>query len=196
MNYSFEYLDIILLAMIAGFIFLRLRGILGKRSGYEDDISNSFPHDMPEMKAAEKKQNYRNFDESAKKDFIEGAKMAYETIITNFSKGSIKEIKSLLDKKVLNQFQEAISNREKNGIKSETTFIGINSAEIKNHEHKGNVLEVTVDFISEIISCNRDKDSKILTGDPEKVKKVYDTWRFSKNLNSNDPNWLLIETNI
>ena len=60
----------------------------------------------------------------------------------------------MLDRKVLNQFQEAISNREKNGIKSETTFIGINSAEIKNHEQKGNVLEVTVDFISEIISSN------------------------------------------
>ena len=195
MNYSFEYLDIILLAMIAGFIFLRLRGILGKRSGYEDDISNSFPHQMPEMTYV-KKPNYRNFDENAKKDFIEGAKVAYETIITNFSKGSIKDIKNLLDRKVLNQFQEAISNREKNGIKSETTFIGINSAEIKNHEQKDNVLEVTVDFISEIISCNRDKNSKILTGDPEKVKKVYDTWRFSRNLNSSDPNWVLVETNI
>ena len=83
MNYSFEYLDIILLAMIAGFIFLRLRGILGKRSGYEEDISNSFPHEMPEMKVAER-PNYRNFDESAKKDFIEGAKVAYETIISKF----------------------------------------------------------------------------------------------------------------
>ena len=195
MNYSFEYLDIILLAMIAGFIFLRLRGILGKRSGYEDDISNSFPHEMPEMTPV-KKPNYRNFDENAKKDFIEGAKVAYETIITNFSKGSIKDIKNLLDRKVLNQFQEAILNREKNGIKSETTFIGINSAEIKKHEQKDNVLEVTVDFISEIISCNRDKNSKILTGDPEKVKKVYDTWRFSRNLNSTDPNWVLVETNI
>ena len=81
MNYSFEYLDIILLAMIAGFIFLRLRGILGKRSGYEEDISNSFPHEMPEMKTA-KKPNYRNFDENAKKDFIEGAKVAYETILS------------------------------------------------------------------------------------------------------------------
>ena len=162
---------------------------------YEEDISNSFPHEMPQMKSAEK-PNYRNFDESAKKDFIEGAKVAYETIVTNFAKGSIKEIKNLLDRKVLNQFQEAISNREKNGIKSETTFIGINSAEIKNHEQKDNVLEVTVDFISEIISCNRDKNSKILTGDPEKVKKVYDTWRFSRNLNSNDPNWVLVETNV
>ena len=195
MNYSFEYLDIILLAMIAGFIFLRLRGILGKRSGYEDDISNSFPHEMPEMKSA-KKPNYKNFDENAKKDFIEGAKVAYETIITNFSKGSIKDIKNLLDRKVLNQFQEAISNREKNGIKSETTFIGINSAEIKDHKRNGNFLEVTVDFVSEIISCVKDKNLKIISGDPEKVKKVYDTWKFSKNVKSNDPNWTLIETNV
>ena len=195
MSYSFEYIDIILLAMIAGFIFLRLRGILGKKTGYEEDINQSFPHEEPIVKPTSK-LNAETFDENAKKDFIEGAKVAYETIITNFSKGSIKEIKNLLDRKVLNQFQEAISNREKNGIKSETTFIGINSAEIKNHEQKDNVLEVTVDFISEIISCNRDKNSKILTGDPEKVKKVYDTWRFSRNLNSSDPNWVLVETNI
>ena len=193
MNYSFEYLDIILLAMIAGFIFLRLRGILGKRSGYEEDISNSFPHEMPEMKVGER-PNYRNFDESAKKDFIEGAKVAYETIITNFSKGSIKDIKNLLDRKVLNQFQEAISNREKNGIKSETTFIGINSAEIKKHENNKGFLEVTVDFASEIISCIKDKDDKIISGDPKKVKKVYDTWIFSKEISSNNPNWLLIGT--
>ena len=118
--------------------------------------------------------------------------MAYETIITNFSKGSIKEIKSLLDKKVLNQFQEAISNREKNGIKSETTFIGINSAEIKNHEQKGNMLEVTVDFISEIITCIRDKDKKIVSGHPEKIKKIYDTWVFSRDITSTNPNWQLI----
>ena len=193
MNYSFEYLDIILLAMIAGFIFLRLRGILGKRSGYEDDISNSFPHEMPEMKAAEK-PNYKNFDESAKKDFIEGAKVAYETIITNFSKGTIKEIKNLLDRKVLNQFQEAISNREKNGIKSETTFIGINSADIKNFNQSNNMFEVTVDFVSEIISCVKDKDQKIISGDPEKIKKVHDTWKFSRNVKSMNPDWLLIDT--
>ena len=195
MSYSFEYIDIILLAMIAGFIFLRLRGILGKKTGFEEDIESSFAHEAPPAKPTVD-LNANTFDDNAKKEFVAGAKIAYETIITNFSKGSIKEIKNLLDRKVLNQFQEAISNREKNGIKSETTFIGINSAEIKNHEQKGNVLEVTVDFISEIISCNRDKDSKILTGDPEKVKKVYDTWRFSRNLNSNDPNWILVETNI
>ena len=195
MNYSFEYIDIILLAMIAGFIFLRLRGILGKKTGYEDDIASSFPHEMPDIKPA-KKMDVNNFDEGAKKQFLEGAKIAYETIITNFAKGKINEIKTLLDKKVLDQFEDALKEREKNGYKSETTFIGINSAEITKHEKKDNNFEVTVNFVSEIISCIKDKNSKILSGNPDKIKKVYDTWRFSKNLKSLDPNWTLVETNI
>ncbi len=195
MNYSFEYIDIILLAMIAGFIFLRLRGILGKKTGYEDDIASSFPHEVPEIKPT-KKIDVNNFDEGAKKQFLEGAKIAYETIITNFAKGKINEIKKLLDKKVLDQFEDALKEREKNGYKSETTFIGINSAEITKHEKKDNNLEVTVNFVSEIISCIKDKNSKILSGNPDKIKKVYDTWRFSKNLKSLDPNWTLVETNI
>ena len=186
MNYSFEYIDIILLAMIAGFIFLRLRGILGKKTGYEDDIASSFPHEMPDIKPA-KKIDVNNFDEGAKKQFLEGAKIAYETIITNFAKGKINEIKTLLDKKVLDQFEDALKEREKNGYKSETTFIGINSAEITKHEKKDNNLEVTVNFVSEIISCIKDKNSKILSGNPDKIKKVYDTWRFSKNLNTSSP---------
>ena len=77
---------------------------------------------------------------------------------------------------------------------SETTFIGINSAEIKNHENNKGFLEVTVDFASEIISCIKDKDNKVLSGDPKKIKKVYDTWVFSKETSSNNPNWLLIGT--
>ena len=145
------------------------------------------------MKTAEK-SNYKTFDESAKKDFIEGAKVAYENIITNFSKGSIKEIKNLLDRKVLSQFQEAISNREKNGIKSETTFIGINSAEIKEHKKVDNILNVTVDFVSEIITCIKDKEKKIISGDKEKIKKIYDTWVFSRDTKSLNPNWQLVNT--
>ena len=195
MSYSFEYIDIILLAMIAGFIFLRLRGILGKKSGFEEDITQSFPHEFPNVKPA-KKTNFDVFDDKAKSEFLSGAKIAYETIITNFSKGNLKGIKSLLEKNVFRQFEEAIKEREKQGNKSETTFIGINSAEIKKHERNGNFLEVTVDFVSEIISCVKDKESKIISGNPEKIKKVYDTWKFSKDVKSNDPNWSLIETNI
>ena len=193
MNYSFEYIDIILLAMIAGFIFLRLRGILGKKSGFEDKMSASFAHDFPAEKS-KKTSNEKTFDEKAKKDFLSGAKIAYETIITSFSSGNLKNVKPLLDKKVYDQFDEAIKTRDASGQVSETTFIGIDTAEIKNHENKKGFLEVTVSFVSEIISCVKDKDNNILSGDPKKIKKVFDTWTFSKDVTSNNPNWLLIST--
>ncbi|MDC2995893.1 Tim44/TimA family putative adaptor protein [Candidatus Pelagibacter sp.] len=193
MNYSFEYIDIILLAMIAGFIFLRLRGILGKKSGFEDKMSASFAHDFP-SETSIKPLNEKTFDENAKKDFLSGAKIAYETIITSFSSGNLKGVKQLLDKKVYEQFDEAIKARNSSGQVSETTFIGISSAEIKNHENKKGFLEVTVSFVSEIISCVKDKDNKILSGDPKKIKKVFDTWTFSKQINSTNPNWLLVST--
>ena len=193
MNYSFEYIDIILLAMIAGFIFLRLRGILGKKSGFEDKMSASFAHDFPSDNLR-KPLKEKTFDEKEKKNFLLGAKIAYETIITSFSSGNLKSVRQLLDKKVYDQFDEAIKNRDANGQVSETTFIGINTAEIKNHENKKGFLEVTVSFVSEIISCVKDKDNKILSGDPKKIKKVFDTWTFSKDINSTNPNWLLIST--
>ena len=193
MNYSFEYIDIILLAMIAGFIFLRLRGILGKKSGFEDKMSASFAHDFP-SETVKKPLNEKTFDENAKKDFLTGAKIAYETIITSFSSGNLKGVKELLDKKVYEQFDEAIKSRNASGQVSETTFIGISSAEIKNHENNKGFLEVSVSFVSEIISCVKDKDNKILSGDPKKIKKVFDTWTFSKEINSTNPNWLLVST--
>ena len=195
MNYSFEYIDIILLAMIAGFIFLRLRGILGKKSGYEDDISASFPHDFPNKKPT-KIFDINSFDDIQKKEFLKGANIAYETIITNFAKGNIKDIKYLLNKKVFEQFSDAVNERRSKGYTSETTFIGINSSIIKDHKQNNNMLEVTVDFVSEIISTIKDKEKKVISGNPEKIKKVYDTWKFSKDSKSNNPNWLLIDTQV
>ena len=179
--------------MIAGFIFLRLRGILGKRTGHEENLSSSFVQgDI--TKKVQKVVNQENFDENAKKEFLSGAKIAYETIITSFSSGNIKAIKTLLDKKVLKEFNEAIKDRTEKKLISETTFIGINSAKIKEHNQLNNMLEVSVDFVSEIISCIRDKDKKIISGDPEKIKKVYDTWKFSRDIRSENPNWLIIDT--
>ena len=196
MNYSFEYIDIILLAMIAGFIFLRLRGILGKKTGHEENIGAAFAHDFPAKKENHKKIDETNFDEKAKADFLNGAKIAYETIITDFSDSDNKltKCKSLLSNKVYDQFKEALSERKSKGYYAEITFIGVNSALIKDHKKLGNNLEVTVDFISELITCVRDKDKKIISGDPKKVKKVYDTWKFSKDSRSTNPNWLLIDT--
>ncbi len=145
MSYSFEYIDIILLAMIAGFIFLRLRGILGKKTGFEEDIDSSFAHESPPAKPTID-LNTNTFDENAKKEFVKGAKIAYETIITNFASGKLKDIKSLLDKSVYNQFDEAIKERQNKKLSSETTFIGINTAEIKEHNQNKNMLEVTVEL--------------------------------------------------
>ena len=196
MNYSFEYIDIILLAMIAGFIFLRLRGILGKKTGFEDEIKSNFHQETVDANDAsvEKNLNSETFDEKAKKEFLKGAQIAYETIVTNFSKGKLKDIKSLLDLNVYEQFNSALDERRSKNYSSETTFVGINSAEIKDHKQNKNMLEVTVEFVSEIISCIKDKENKVISGDPKKIKKVHDVWKFSKDSRSNNPNWLLIDT--
>ena len=193
MNYSFEYIDIILLAMIAGFIFLRLRGILGKRTGFSEKLSTDFKQEFQKETIRKNLEN-QTFDNSAQLEFLKGAKIAYDTIITNFASGNLKNIKLLLNKKIYTQFSDAIKDRKEKGHTSETTFIGINSAMIKNHQKKNNILEVTVEFVSEIISTLKDKDKKILSGDPDKIKKVYDSWKFSRDLRSLNPNWLLIDT--
>ena len=195
MNYSFEYIDIILLAMIAGFIFLRLRGILGKKTGFEGKIPAQFEKEFQKIKVSTKPNN-ENFDEEAKKDFLKGARIAYETIITDFSDSDNKLIasKPLLSKKIHDQFKEALLDRENKGHFAEITFIGIKSAVVKTHKKIEDSLEVTVDFVSEIITCIKDKDKKIIAGDGEKIKKVYDTWVFSKDIKSANPNWLLIDT--
>jgi len=196
MNYNFEYIDIILLAMIAGFIFFRLRAILGRRTGHEKNVDTNFSKEFSSKKFIEENLNKTDFNDNAKNEFLKGAKIAYERIITNFAKGNLKDIKPLLDNKVFDQFNEAVKDKKNKGHISETTFIGINSATIRDFEKKNNILEVTVDFVSEIISSTKDNDNKILIGDPKKVKKVYDTWKFSRDLKSNNPNWLIIDTQI
>ena len=196
MNYSFEYIDIILLAMIAGFIFLRLRGILGRRTGHQENLEAGFSENFKPKNVVDKKENIQIFDENAKKEFIKGAKIAYESIITSFAKGDLKNISYLLDKKILDDFTDAVQERKKNNNVSETTFIGVNSAEIKEHKDDGSKIEVVVDFESEIISCVKDKDGQIISGDMKKIKKVHDTWKFTKDKNSSNPNWLLVDTQI
>ena len=196
MNYSFEYIDIILLAMIAGFIFLRLRGILGRRTGHQENLEAGFSENFKPKNVVDKKENNQIFDENAKKEFIKGAKIAYESIITSFAKGDLKNISYLLDKKILDDFTDAVQERKKNNNVSETTFIGVNSAEIKEHKDHGSIIEVVVDFESEIISCVKDKDGQIISGDTKKIKKVHDTWKFTKDKNSSNPNWLLVDTQI
>tara|TARA_Y100000022_G_scaffold50041_1_gene42398 strand:- start:238 stop:834 length:597 start_codon:yes stop_codon:yes gene_type:complete len=196
MNYSFEYIDIILLAMIAGFIFLRLRGILGKRTGYEGKTAPQFQEVLKNIRSENNLKQPETFDENAQKDFLKGAKIAYETIITDFSDSDNKliESKPLLSQKIFEQFNQALQDRKKRGHFAEITFIGVNSADIKEHKKVNSILQVTVNFVGEVITCIRDKDKKIISGDPEKIKKIYDTWIFSRDTKSKNPNWQLVET--
>ena len=196
MSYSFEYIDIILLAMIAGFIFLRLRGILGKRSGFEGKAPEQFDKILKEIKAKQAPKVKNTFDENDQKEFLKGAKIAYETIITDFSDNDNKltTSKPLLNNEIYNQFNEALKERSERGHFAEITFIGINSAVIKEHKNIGKILNVTVDFIAEVITCIKDKNKKIISGDPEKIKKIYDTWVFSRDTTSANPNWQLVNT--
>ena len=196
MNYSFEYIDIILLAMIAGFIFLRLRGILGKRTGFEGKASPQFENVLKKVHQENKVNQKKDFDESAQKEFLKGAKIAYETIITDFSDNDNKLIasKPLLSKKVFEEFNKALQERNDRGHYAEITFIGIKSADIKEHKKIDRAIQVTVNFVSEIITCIRDKEKKIVAGSPDKIKTIYDTWTFARDMGSPNPNWLLVNT--
>ena len=196
MNYSFEYIDIILLAMIAGFIFLRLRGILGKRTGFDGKIGEEFKEEFSKTILKKEFQKKDTFDEMAKNEFLKGAKIAYETIITDFSDNDNKLIKSkpLLSKNIYDQFNQALKDRSQRGHYAEITFVGVKSATIKEHKKIDQILKVTVDFVSEVITCIKDKDKKVISGDPEKIKNIYDTWVFSRDTKSKNPNWHLVET--
>ena len=196
MNYSFEYIDIILLAMIAGFIFLRLRGILGKRTGFEGKAPTQFDKILKEAVVKHVPKKVDVFDDEAQKEFLKGARIAYETIITDFSDNDnkITTSKPLLNQDIYNQFNEALKERNSRGHFAEITFIGINLAEIKEHNKVDKILNVTVNFIAEVITCIKDKNQKIISGDPKKIKKIYDTWVFSRDTTSPNPNWQLVDT--
>jgi len=199
MNYNFEYIDIILFAMIAGFIALRLRDILGRKSGHEkknfnNQINRSTVNEN--FKPQTRKSVIGDIDEKAKADFLKGAKLAYEMIITSFAKGEKSVLKPLVNKEIFQNFSKEIERRKNQSLKSELTFIGLKSAKIDDFEKKDNVYIFTVNFVSEIITCLRDKEDKILEGNPEQIKTVNDTWKFSKNMWSSNPNWVLTGTEI
>ena len=199
MNSGFEYIDIILLAMIAGFIILRLRRVLGRRTGFEKKIFGNSLSEKLSQKETEKKVvnlNSSKLDDVAKEQFIKGAETAYEMIITSFAKGDKKTLKPLLNKEIYQNFSDEIDHRKKENLKSELTFVGVKSAEIKNFEKKDNIYIFTVNFVSEIITCKKDKNNNVIEGNPDIIKTVKDVWKFSKNMWSSNPNWYLVETQV
>ena len=196
MSSQFGFIDIILLAMFAGFIILRLRNILGRKTGHQGkSVNRYFPRNQI-LKDIENNDAIKsgNVDEEAKKQFLKGASVAYEQIITSFAKGDKKSLKSLLGKNMFEDFSEVIDERNKKNVKYETTFIGIKSSKVLEFKKIENIYKVTVNFVSEIITCVKDKNNKIVEVSPDSIKTVSDVWEFSKNMWSQDPTWYLVET--
>ena len=197
MSDNFGYLDIILLAMFAGFIILRLRNILGRKTGHHGKPTNKyFPKGLSIIKDIENNEDIRtdNVDENAKKQFLKGAEIAYEQIITYFAQGDKRSLKPLLEKEMFNRFSEVIDERKSKQLKYETTFIGLKSAKVLEFKKIENIYKVTVNFVSEIITCVKDKNNQVVEGSPDIIKTVNDVWRFSKNMWSQDPTWYLVDT--
>ncbi len=196
MSNSFGYIDIILLGMIAGFIILRLRSILGRKTGHESKVYPNFAEkkfNIPKNDLKSVKQNHEILEGKDKKEFLNGAEIAYETILSSFSEGDTKKLKNLLTDTMNNNFSGAIEERNKKKIKSEFTFIGFKESSVEKYEKVKDNLFTTVKFVAEVISVKKDKDNKIIEGNPDKIKFVTDTWKFTRNIKNKSPNWYLAE---
>ena len=196
MSNSFGYLDIILLGMIAGFIILRLRSILGRKTGHESKIYPGFAEkkfNIPKNDTKPVKQNLEILEGNEKIEFLKGAEIAYETVLTSFANEDLKKLKNLLTTNMYDNFSGAIEARNTEKIKSEFTFIGIKESSVEKYEKIKDDLFATVKFVAEVISVKKDKEDKVIEGNPDKIKFVTDIWMFTKNIKNKSPNWHLSE---
>jgi predicted lipid-binding transport protein (Tim44 family) len=133
----------------------------------------------------------RSFDPE---HFLRGAKQAYEMIVTAFAEGNRKILKDLLSREVYEGFVNAITDRENRGEQMDQSFVGINRADIIEAELKNGLAQLTVKFLSQLISATRDRAGQVISGDPHRIKDVTDIWTFAREVGSRDPNWRLIAT--
>jgi predicted lipid-binding transport protein (Tim44 family) len=137
------------------------------------------------------KDNDSSFDP---KTFVDGAKMAYEMIVMAYADGDRKTLKNLLSKEVYDGFVHAIAEREQRNEKIQSSFVGIDKAEIVGAELKGSEAHVTLRIVSELISATRNGAGEVIDGDPETVAEVKDVWTFARDTRTRDPNWKLVAT--
>ena len=215
-------LQIFILAVVAIFLFWRLKAVLGSREGFEKTlrdlketdtvISNPgvidqqakdsqdddiFDYVEENSKSAEVFKKMKEFDSDfSLNKFVSGAKMAYEIILMAFEKGDIEKLETLLEKKVLTSFKSVIEKRKKDGFMIDAKFIGMRDIRVINasFNQKTKVADVTLSFKSEITTIVKDIKGNIIEGHPDEIKKQKDTWVFSKNLSEKSPIWLLKST--
>ena len=196
MSNNFGYIDIILLGMIAGFIILRLRNILGRKTGHETKVYTDFEErkfNIPKNNIKTSRQDHNVLEGNEKKEFLKGAEIAYETILSSFANGDLIKLKALLSPNMFSNFSDAIKARNKENITSEFTFIGVKESSVEKYDKIKDNLFATVKFVAEVISVKKDKDDKIIEGNPNKIKQVTDYWKFTRNISNTGPNWYLSE---
>lgn len=233
----FDIYTIIFLAL-AVFIFLRLRSVLGQRTGRERPPSNPYArqpaqptadkkviplpnrtgeagakpgHDATEAPAAPA-DRWKDVAEAGSpvaagldaivaadpqfdaKNFLTGARAAYEMIVTAFAEGDRRTLKNLLSRDVYENFESAIAAREQRGETVESRFVSIDSATITGAEQRDKQAQLTLRFVSQMVSVTRDKSGTVIDGNPDKVTDVTDVWTFVRDVSSRDPNWKLVAT--
>ena len=224
MGEGFQFIDIILFAMIAAFLVLRLRSVLGRRDGQEGGRRNPFAPPQPVEKPDDNVvQLPDNSDESLAaaaaaaetpetvleagiaeirgadprfdpEELMVGARVAFEMILGAFAAGDRKALKPMLSPEVYSNFTRAMDGREESGEVLEETLFGIKSSEIVEAYMAGSLANVTVKFVSDQIHAVRDEDGEIIEGDPSAIVEVTDFWTFSRDPKSRDPNWMLVAT--
>ena len=195
MNDNFGYIDIVLLAIVAGIIILRLRNVLGK--GAEDSAIRAkksviVDAQFEDVKSSKVEENI-NTKEFKEDPFLNGAQAAYEMIVNAFASADKKTLKDLTSPDVYKSFVAVLDDRKNKKLLNQFTFIGIKKAKIENIDKKDSFYIVKTRFVSEIISCVKDASNNIIEGSSDEIQTVNDVWCFSKDLNSDDPTWLLTE---
>ena len=218
---GFPFLDIVFFAMLAIFLGLRLRNVLGRRTGTEKRRADPFKPPEPAPQTADNVLRLPERDRKALETlageadsplargigaikgadprfdgagFVGGARGAFEMIVTAFAKGDVQALRPLLADGVFDNFKRAIDDRTSKGETHETTLVAIGSTELIDGGLDGSTAKVTLRFVSEQANVTKSADGKPVDGDPNQIHTITDIWTFARDVRSSDPNWMLVET--
>ena len=220
MNEGFAFFDIIIFAMLAGYLVFQLRRALGRRSDNQETKSKLNPEQRAKHSEADnvvaiktnKNENQENVNQEQEEtlggltelrekdpsfsdtDFIAGSKDAFSWIVEAFSKGEISKLEPLLSEPLFNGFKQAIEKREADQLSLETNIVSIKSAQIHNVTVKQDQVNITVEYVTDQIKSTRNAEGEIVDGDPDTIERVTDLWTFNRNIKSKNPNWTLVKT--
>ena len=221
MGEGFAFFDVIIFAMLAGYLVFQLRRVLGKRTGHQQRRPNAFARkqeegadndnvvalpDRTQQDIAEEDAALADAELSGQtqlktldpsfdpREFVQGAKAAFEWIVAAFARGDRETLQNLLGPSLYQDFESAIQDREEQGETLETTVSSIKSASIEEVRVDGHIATITIEFVSDQVKVVRDSDGTVTEGDPHRIETLTDIWVFSRDIRSRNPNWHLIGT--